>query len=200
MPPNPILIPSPVASKIQPPVQQRISPYITSLTLASLILIIAAKLPWAQRWLISGSAIESLLLLYGDLSGPRIFPRVPLWTVLASLNLIYAISSTSWLLYDLFAVLCYPFIFFTCLFQFSAVANLVRKWLRRVLVGLHFTRDTIAFFDLPALEIDTDVSGLFVVRGVSVFLSSLRIVAHGVELGTLENQTIRTLTPRLTQR
>lgn len=63
------------------------------------------------------------------------------------------------------------------------MSDFARRWLRKLLVGLHFTRDTIAFFDLPALEIDTDVSGLFVVRGVSISLSSLTIVAYGLELG-----------------
>jgi hypothetical protein len=48
---------------------------------------------------------------------------------------------------------------------------------------LHFINDQIAFFDLPALEIDTEVKGLFVIRGVTLSLSTLTLVAHGVEAG-----------------
>ena len=54
-----------------------------------------------------------------------------------------------------------------CLFQFAAIGNFVRKNLRNVLKQLHFIDDEIAFFDIPALEIDTDVDVLFVVRGVT---------------------------------
>ncbi|KAK3717651.1 hypothetical protein LTR37_005718 [Vermiconidia calcicola] len=57
----------------------------------------------------------------------------------------------------------------------------LRRWLRQ----LHFTRDKIALFNLPALEIDTDVNGLFVIRGVTISLSSLSLVAHGIELGLM---------------
>lgn len=77
----------------------------------------------------------------------------------------------------------YPCIGFTCLFQFMFVANAARKCLRKVLTQLHFTRDKIALFNLPALEINTDVDGLLVVRGLTIELSSLTIVAHGIELG-----------------
>jgi hypothetical protein len=48
---------------------------------------------------------------------------------------------------------------------------------------LHFINDQVAFFDLPALEIDTEVKGLFVVRGVTLSLSTMTLVAHGVEAG-----------------
>ena len=45
------------------------------------------------------------------------------------------------------------------------------------------TAGRIALFNLPALEIDTDVDGLFVIRGVTFSLSSFTLVAHGIELG-----------------
>ncbi|KAK4610571.1 hypothetical protein CLAFUW4_14003 [Fulvia fulva] len=45
------------------------------------------------------------------------------------------------------------------------------------------TTGRIALFNLPALEIDTDVDGLFVIRGVTFSLSSFTLVAHGIELG-----------------
>lgn len=62
------------------------------------------------------------------------------------------------------------------------MSNFVRGHLRSILKQLQFTNDKVAYFDIPALEIDTDVDGLFVVRGLTVSLSSLTIVAHGVEL------------------
>jgi hypothetical protein len=127
--------------------------------------------------------LETLAILYGEGIGTRIISRVPLWTLLASLNLVYAICSTSWLLLSVFTVVTYPCICVTCLFQFDFVANAARKGLRKVLKELHFTRDKIALFNLPALEINTDVDGLLVVRGLTIELSSLTVVAHGVELG-----------------
>jgi len=105
--------------------------------------------------------------------------------VLATLNLIYALCSTSWLLFGVFVIVCYPTIGITSLMQFNLVANLARKNLRKVLKQLHFTRDKIALFNLPALEIDTDLDGLLVIRGVTISLSRLTIVAHGIELGIL---------------
>ena len=138
---------------------------------------------WARRWLASGAAIESLLILYGDHVSRRIFPDLPLWTLLVTFNLLYAISSTSWLFYAAFAAGCYPFIGITCVIQFDPVSRSVRKRLRQVLKQLHFTRDKIALFNLPALEIDTDLDGLFVIRGISISLSSLTVVAYGIELG-----------------
>ena len=109
---------------------------------------------------------------------------MPLWTLLATLNLVYAVSATSWLLHGLFAATCYPSILLTCLFQFSVASDFARKSLRKVLRELQFTRDKIALFNLPALEIDVDVDGLFVIRGLTISMSSLTIVAHGIELGT----------------
>jgi len=55
--------------------------------------------------------------------------------------------------------------------------------LRAVLRGLQFTNDQIAFFDLPALEIDVDVEGLMCIRGISFSFSKLTVVAYGVEVG-----------------
>lgn len=43
--------------------------------------------------------------------------------------------------------------------------------------------DKIAFFDIPALEIDTEVDGLMVLRGITFSLSNLSFVVHGVEVG-----------------
>ncbi|KAK5124085.1 hypothetical protein LTR08_006101 [Meristemomyces frigidus] len=157
---------------------------LTTPLIATCALIAAvATLQWTRRWLLSGCAIESLLILFGASLGSRIFHTIPLWTLLAFLNLAYAVSATSWLLYGFFAAACYPSILLTCLFQFAFAADFARKSSRRALRQLQFTRDKIALFNLPALEIDTDVNGLFVVRGVTISLSSLSIEAHGIELG-----------------
>ena len=155
----------------------------TPLLATALVALLVATLDWPRRWLSSGCAFESLIIVYGEGFGTRIFKRVPLWTLLTSLNLAYAICSTSWLLFAVFAMITYPCIGCTCLFQFTFVANAARKGLRRVLKQLHFTRDKIALFNLPALEINTDVDGLLVVRGLTLELSSLTVVAHGIELG-----------------
>jgi len=59
----------------------------------------------------------------------------------------------------------------------------VRRKLRALLKELHFIDDKIAFFNIPALEIDTDVDGLMVLRGITFSLSTLSFVVHGVEVG-----------------
>lgn len=149
----------------------------------SFVVLLLAISHWPIRWLISGAAVQTLSIIYAAGFGTRIFPSVPLWTLLASLNLIYAISSTSWLLYGFFTAACWPFVLLTSLFQFELASDFARKNLRRVLRDLHFTRDRIAFFNLPALEIDTEVSGLMIIRGITISLSHLTLVAHGIEVG-----------------
>lgn len=67
--------------------------------------------------------------------------------------------------------------------QFRSVARHVRKGARSLLKQLHFIDDKVAFFDIPALEIDTDVDGLMVLRGITFSLSTLSFVVHGVEVG-----------------
>jgi hypothetical protein len=59
----------------------------------------------------------------------------------------------------------------------------MRTTLRSLIKQFQFVHDKVAFFGLPALEIDVDVAGLMVIRGVTIHLSSLTIVAHGIELG-----------------
>ena len=73
-------------------------PLITS---ACVVLLLALS-KWAFRWVLSGCAIETLVILFGAGYGSRLFPAVPLWTVLTTLNLFYAVASTSWLLYGVF--------------------------------------------------------------------------------------------------
>ncbi|KAJ3495255.1 hypothetical protein NLG97_g3525 [Lecanicillium saksenae] len=55
--------------------------------------------------------------------------------------------------------------------------------LRAFLKQLHFVDDKIALFDIPALEIDTEVDGLLVLRGITISLSTLSFTVHGVEVG-----------------
>jgi hypothetical protein len=55
--------------------------------------------------------------------------------------------------------------------------------LRRLLRDLHFFHDKVAFFDLPGLEFDTETKGLLAIRGATLHLSTLTLVAHGVEVG-----------------
>ena len=95
----------------------------------------------------------------------------------------YAVASTSWLLYWVFAALCYPAIILACIFQFSYISDALRKTLRKALKQLQFLNDKIAFFDIPALEIDTEVDGLMVLCGITFSLSTLSFVVHGVEVG-----------------
>nr|POF11076.1 hypothetical protein CFP56_75595 [Quercus suber] len=185
MAPNPIILPREDTRQIHHPADKNDKPpgLMLPLLATSILVLLVATADWPVRWLLSGCAIESLLVLYGYGYGVRVFSSIPLWTVLATLNVIYAICSTSWLLYAVFAAACYPIIIITCLAQFDRTADLARKGLRKMLRELHFTRDKIALFNLPALEIDTEVDGLMVIRGITISLSSLTIVAHGIELG-----------------
>ncbi|WVQ92962.1 hypothetical protein IAU59_000024 [Kwoniella sp. CBS 9459] len=138
---------------------------------------------WPLRWLLSGTPILTFFVLLGASKGHRILPIFPLYTLLVSLNLAYAVAATSWLLYGVFTTAVYPSIFLTCLFQFDYVARKIRRLLRKVVSQLQFVHDTIALFDIPALEIDVDVEGLMVIRGLTISLSSLTVIAHGIEVG-----------------
>ncbi|GAO17316.1 uncharacterized protein UV8b_05544 [Ustilaginoidea virens] len=143
----------------------------------------AANYEWLRRWLISGAPALSFLILVGEARGQRIAPFAHVWTLFATVNLAYAVASTSWLLYWAFAVLCYPTIYLTCLTQFDIVGDVTRRVMRTLIRQLHFIDDKISLFDIPALEIDTDVDGLMVFRGITFCLSSLSFVIHGVEVG-----------------
>lgn len=145
--------------------------------------LLFALYQWPRRWVISGAPLLQFVILQGEAYGYRILPFIHLWPLFSTLNLLYAIASTSWLFYWVFAALCYPVLFITCLFQFEIVSNFVRRNLRSLIKQLHFIDDKVGFFDIPALEIDTDVDGLMVLRGVTFSLSTLSFVVHGVEVG-----------------
>ncbi|WWD21825.1 hypothetical protein CI109_106313 [Kwoniella shandongensis] len=150
---------------------------------SSFVALAVATWHWPVRWLISGTPILTFCLLLGASKGSRILSIVPLWTLLTTLNLAYAVAATSWLLYILFAIFVYPTTLLTCLFQFDTVGRMARRSLRKFIRQLQYVNDTIALFDIPALEIDVDVDGLMVVRGLTFSLSTLTVVAHGVEVG-----------------
>jgi hypothetical protein len=142
-----------------------------------------ALFSWPLKWILSGSAILTFTILSGAANGHRILPFFNIWSLLLLINLSYGVAATSWLLHGVFVASCYPAIFFTCLFQFDPVGRFVRRRVRNVLKQLEFIDDQIAFFDIPALEIDVDVNGLMNIRGMTFCLSSLMIIAHGVEVG-----------------
>ncbi|KAG2166018.1 hypothetical protein VTO58DRAFT_108878 [Aureobasidium pullulans] len=142
-----------------------------------------ALFTWPLRWIASGAAILTYAILSGAANGHRILPFFNIWSLLLLINLSYGVAATSWLLHGVFVATCYPGIFLTCLFQFDPVGRFVRRRVRNVLKQLQFIDDQIAFFDLPALEIDVDVNGLMNIRGMTFSLSSLMIIAHGVEVG-----------------
>jgi hypothetical protein len=150
---------------------------------AILTAVLSLLYSWPRRWLVSGAPLLQLLVLLGDRQGYRVLPSLHLWPFFTTLHLTYAICSTSWLLYWVFMAICYPACFLVCLFQFEIMGDIARKNLRRVLKQLHFIEDKIAFFDIPALEIDTEVDGLMVLRGITFSLSTLSFVVHGVEVG-----------------
>ena len=138
---------------------------------------------WPKRWLVSGAPLLQFLVLVGEYQGCRVLPNINLWPLFATLNLIYSICSTSWLLYGAFTATCYGAVGVVSLCQFDVVGDRVRRSARGLLKQLHFIDDKIALFEIPALEIDTDVDGLMVLRGITFSLSTLSFVVHGVEVG-----------------
>jgi hypothetical protein len=155
----------------------------TPLLFGAIVAFLTASYDWPRRWVLSGTPVLMFCILLGASNGYRILPFFHLWSLLATLNLVYTIAATSWLLYGVFTATCFPAVFLASLFQFDTVADLVRRQMRSLLNSLQFVNDKIAFFDIPALEIDTEVDGLMVIRGLSISLSTLTIVAHGVEVG-----------------
>lgn len=162
--------------------QERISRRVPVL-FSAIVALCVATFRWPLRWLLSGTPAFTLIVLVGASQGYRVLPIIPLWTLLITLNLIYSVAATSWLLYATFTLTMYPAIFLACLCQFDLVGRAARRTLRKTILQLHFIQDTIALFDIPALEIDVDVDGLMVVRGLTISLSSLTVVAHGIEVG-----------------
>lgn len=156
----------------------------TSASIRALIaLSLIASVPWARQWLYSGSAVESMLLIYGCLSGNRFFRYLPLWATVATLNLLYAVTRRSWLLSCAYSIICYLSVCITCLIIFPSVLQFLRSRVRILPKHLYVTSDKIASFDIPALRLNGDVSALAVLRGATMSLSTLRVELHGLEVG-----------------
>ena len=130
----------------------------------------------------SGAPALTLFVLLGEVNGRRVMPFTNLWSILMTVNLAYAVASTSWLLYWGFTALCYPSIFLVCLVQFEIVGALTRRTMRELVKQLHFIDDKIGLFEIPALEFDTEVDGLMVLRGITFSLSTLSFTIHGIEV------------------
>ena len=186
MAPNPVLIPRQRSSNAPrtESVAQRGSIPIGLLSLAILLLTLARTHLGIRRWVYSGTAIECLLITYGSFKGDILTYDHNLWVSLAVLNAFFAVSSTSWLLQPAFACGCYLAIILTSFSLFPATTYLARLCLGTISPRTYFSQDKIAYFNVPALQIDTEVNGLFVVRGITFSFSDLSIEAHGLELGT----------------
>lgn len=150
-------------------------PVLSAWALRALALLSA----YARSWLLSGSAIETLLLL----SGPSLQSDVPSWVLVLCLNIIYTVASTSWLLHIVFATICWPLVLATSIIQYVLISRFTRSRLRWLLKELHFHRDKVAFFDFPVLIIDTGISGFAAVQGVTVSILTLTIEIHSIDFG-----------------
>jgi len=176
--------PFPAPGTSTPTPERELSSTLIPNVFLAITLLAVYFISWPLRWAISGAPQLVYAILLGETYGHRILPFVPVWTIFTTVNLAYAVCATSWLLYWVFSACCWPTLFIACLFQFEAPAALARRTLRKTFLrDLHFINDQIAFFDLPALEIDTEVKGLFVIRGVTLSISTMTLVAHGVEAG-----------------
>ena len=152
----------------------------------SVVIFLAATLPWAQRWLFSGCPIEALLVLYGRaVNEPgSAFEFISLTSTLPCLNLVYAVASTSQLLYTCFSVLCWVSVASTGLLLFPSAWMLVVRGLFSLFRPFSRVTDSKTFKEWPALQFEATVlSGLLVVRSLTVNISSLRIEARGIEAG-----------------
>lgn len=140
---------------------------------------------YVRSWLLSGSAVESLLLILG----PSLHSDVPSWVLVLCLNGIFAIASTSWLLHIVFASVCWPLVFATSITQHVLISRFTRGRLRSLLKQVHFYRDKVAFFNFPVLIIDTGISGFVALHGVTLSLLTLTVECHAIDFGMF----IRTL-------
>ena len=144
---------------------------------------------WVGSWLISGGAIETLLLLT---SLTNHFP-ISNYLLAVILNTLYLFASTSWLFCLLFASACWPFIGLTCLVQYAAISSYTRARLRRTLRNVHFYRDKAALFYLPSMVIDAGLDGLVTVHGLTINLLDLSAEMHGIEVGQSMSSSVWSL-------
>jgi hypothetical protein len=134
---------------------------------------------WVGSWLISGCAIETLLLL----TSPTDHFPISNYLLASLLNTTYLFASTSWLFCLLFAAACWPLIGLTCLVQYAVVSSYTRAKLRRTLRNVHFYRDKAALFYCPSMVIDSGLDGLVTIRGLTINLLDLSAELHGIEVG-----------------
>ncbi|KAF2641173.1 hypothetical protein P280DRAFT_489605 [Massarina eburnea CBS 473.64] len=138
---------------------------------------------FSWRWIISGTPLLLCSLFLAERNDHRVVPWLPLWAIFTSLNFAYVVASTSWLLYWIYTPTCYCTILLSSLYQFEFAARFARHQGRKLLRHVLFIQDRIGLFDLPALEIDSDTIGLFIVRGLTISLSTLTATAYGIEVG-----------------
>ncbi|KAK5050955.1 hypothetical protein LTR84_003514 [Exophiala bonariae] len=157
--------------------------YLRAHIFLGLTIALVTTFKWPLRWALSGTPTLTYILWLGEANGCRIQPPIPLWTMIIFINLVYSVATTSWLLFGIYIPACYLTIFVASLYQFDLAAHALRTVLGSILKQPRFINDRIAFLNLPALEIDVDVKGLLVVRGVTFSLLHLNIIAHGIEVG-----------------
>jgi hypothetical protein len=134
---------------------------------------------WVGSWLISGCALETLLLM----TSPTAHFPISNTLLATALNALYLLASTSWLFCLFFASACWPLIALTCLVQYAFVSSYLRARLRRTLTNVYFYRDKVAMFYLPSMIIDQGLEGMVTVRGLTVNLLDLSLELHGLEVG-----------------
>lgn len=152
---------------------------------AIVVILLAATFPWSRRWLKSGTPILSILIIHGSATCNPGFRSLPLWTTLAFLNLVYAVASTSPVLYKTFSLFCYPCVLVACILVSPSASQSTGRRISSLLARSRIIKDRFVFGDLPGLQIDAGISGLVVVRGITLCLSKLTAEAHGLEIGKL---------------
>ncbi|KAI0186913.1 hypothetical protein F4808DRAFT_336730 [Astrocystis sublimbata] len=176
-------VPGPTAPPTTSPVASSRHPVRSAALLAYLAGTLLGTLVLSWRWLISGTPLLLLSLVGGAWHQRRVVPWAPLWTIFIALNFAYVVALTSWLLMWPYMTICYFATILSCLFQFEFAASLARASARKLLQDVLFVNDTVGLFDLPALEIDSDTTGLLVVRGLTFSLSTLTATVYGIEVG-----------------
>lgn len=169
--------------KLRDPHAYRSGAYLQAHIFLGVTVALISTFKWPLRWLLSGTPVLTYALWLGQGIGCRVLPFIPLWTLVVLINMTYYVAATSWLLFGLYLPACYLTIVIASLYQFDFAARVMRRILGPVLQQPRFIKDRIAFLDIPALEIDTEVKGLMVIRGLTFSLLHLNLIAHGVEVG-----------------
>lgn len=145
---------------------------------------------WPWRWWHSGAPLLSMALLSGRLGRLSKSPSLLILSLFI-VNFAYVLFSTSWLFYDFYVIVCYPTALFLAIISSRRSQRAVRRFLRVILGKFHFYEDKLAFFDLPALNIDDgEVPCLLVVRGFTFKASTMNLEVHGIEVGVKINDDI----------